>query len=124
MKNNKTPTSARDIILLKLAEMPAKECLDHPALLTLLALDELKPALQGVAMLVAASSSATEARNQARFEAEQAEAARAAAHQAEMDAVALAERRLNLQEREERLEADRIERAERSARRTNGHGHA
>ena len=117
---NKTPTNARDLILAKLVELPAKEALDHPALMTLLALDELKPAIAGLAVMITASKSANEARAQARFEQERAEAARANAHQAQMDAIALEERKLSLEERSERLQADRADRAERAARRTNG----
>ena len=121
MTTENKPTNARDLILNKLVELPAKEALDHPALMTLLALDELKPAIAGIGMMIAATRSADEARKQARFEADQAEATRASAHQAEMDALSLAERKFGLQEREERLEEAREQRASRETRRANSH---
>jgi hypothetical protein len=127
-ENKTTPVNARDLILSKLVELPAKEALDHPALMTLLALDELKPAITAVGMMIAASKSSEEARKQARFEQERAEATRANAHQAEMDALSLDERKLDLEAKRERIAQDKLNREERqellagdrAARRANG----
>ena len=128
MTTENKPTNARDLILSKLVELPAKEALDHPALMTLLALDELKPAIAGIGMMIAASKSSEEARKQARHEQQQAEEARSAAHQAEMDALSLDERKLDLEAKRERIAQDKLNREERvellasdrAARRANG----
>ena len=114
---NKT---ALQIALTHLAALPPEKALEHRLLMQLLLLEEIKPAVSGLVTAVAASKAAVELRNQTRFEAEQAEATRASAHQAEMDALALAERKLGLEERQDSLQADRAERKLR----VNGHSHA
>ena len=111
---NKT---ALQIALTHLAALPPEKALENRMLMQLLILEEVKPALASLSMMIAASQGADEARKQARHEQHQAEAVRSAAHQAEMDALALAERKLGLQEREERLEEQREQRASREARR-------
>lgn len=115
---NKT---ALQIALTHLAALPPEKGLEHRLLMQLIILEEVKPALASLSMMVAASQSADEARKQARHEQQQAEEARANTHQAEMDAIALAERKLGLEERQERLQQDRADRADRAARRANGH---
>ena len=118
MTKNKT---ALEIALTHLAALPPEKALENRMLMQLLILEEVKPALAGLSMMIAASQGADEARKQARHEQHQAEAVRSAAHQAEMDALALAERKLSLDERQERLQQERTDRADRAARRANGH---
>ena len=108
---NKT---ALQIALTHLAALPPEKALEHRLLLQLLVLEEVKPAITGLVAAIGASKAATESRNQARFEAEQAESARAAAHQAEMDALNLDERKLDLEAKRERIAQDKLNREERT----------
>lgn len=123
-----TEKTALQIALTHLAALPPEKALEHRLLMQLLVLEEAKPLIQAAVVAIGASRSAAEARNQARFEQEQAESVRAAAHQASMDALDLEDRRVDLESKKERLATDKLSREEReellardrAARRANG----
>jgi len=113
--------TAREVALAHLAALPPEVAVKSDLLYALLFLEECTPAIAMAGAALVGRIAAAEGRDAVRHAREEADAAACSAHQAEMNAIDLAERKLRLVEAEERAEASRRARAAETKRgRANG----